>query len=394
MIRWCCVILCVALGLAGTLVPTLSAQGNQGSLNRKIDKEQIDLQQLRQEIRVAKRKKDRTQRQADEVLKTIEALDRQSVKKRKGYDTINRQLRKTDQELEEIGKNLRQLRANLLARGGSVLTRLRLLYMEGRAGRLKPLLAANSYVDFQHRLAYLSTIANREHALLAGYRTDLLEVEHLKTLRAEARGALLRNRQKTERTMIVLKGIRAKKHLRLASLNKKVDDYKAVEKARENRLEALLKEQEQRRKLAEARAPQRKGQRPEVGSLLWPAEGEVVTLFGRQKHPTFETYVNKKGIEIRTSEGSKIRAVSSGNVVYADWLKGYGLVVILDHNNGFFSLYAHASKLLVKDSDRVRVGDVIGETGESGLTDKNILYFELRKGTEPVDPLRWLVKRP
>ena len=61
MIRWCCVILCVALGLAGTLVPTLNAQGNQGSLNRKIDKEQIDLQQLRQEIRDAKRKKDMTQ---------------------------------------------------------------------------------------------------------------------------------------------------------------------------------------------------------------------------------------------------------------------------------------------------------------------------------------------
>ena len=397
MIRWCCVILCVALGLAGTLVPNLSAQGNQGSLNRKIDKEPIDLQQLRQEIRDAKRKKDRIQQQADEVLKTIEALDRQSVKKRKGYDTINRQLRKTDQELEEIGKNLRQLRANLLAKGGSVLTRLRLLYMEGRAGRLKPLLAANSYVDFQHRLAYLSTIANREHALLAGYRTDLLEVEHLKTLRAEARGALLRNRQKTERTMIVLKGIRAKKHLRLTSLRGRTDANSralAVLERAETRKEAILKEFEQRRKLAEARAPQRKGQRPEVGSLLWPAEGEVVTLFGRQKHPTFETYVNKKGIEIRTSEGSKIRAVSSGNVVYADWLKGYGLVVILDHNNGFFSLYAHASQLLVKDSDRVRVGDVIGETGESGLTDKNILYFELRKGTEPVDPLRWLVKRP
>ncbi|MEE8612597.1 MAG: hypothetical protein V3S85_00530, partial [Nitrospirales bacterium] len=128
MIRWCCVILCVALGLAGTLVPNLSAQGNQGSLNRKIDKEQIDLRQLRQEIRDTKRKKDRTQQQADEVLKTVEALDRQFVKKRKGYGTINRQLRKTDRELEEIGKNLRQLRTNLFAKRGSVLTRLRLLY--------------------------------------------------------------------------------------------------------------------------------------------------------------------------------------------------------------------------------------------------------------------------
>ncbi|MCZ6580786.1 MAG: peptidoglycan DD-metalloendopeptidase family protein, partial [Nitrospirae bacterium] len=334
MIRWCCVILCVALGLAGTLVPNLSAQGNQGSLNRKIDKEQIDLQQLRQEIRDAKRKKDRIQQQADEVLKTIEALDRQSVKKRKDYDTINRQLRKTDREIEEIEQDLKIKERQVNAKKKSVGTRLRLLYMEGRVGRLRPLLTTNSYVDFPRRLFYRFTIAHREHALFAGYRTDLLEVEHLKTRRVQTRGALLTDKKKTEKIMKELKRVRGNKHLRLASLNKKVEVLKAIEKTKENSLEAMLKEFEQSRKLAEARAPRRKGQRPEVGSLLWPAEGEVVTLFGRQKHPTFETYVNKKGIEIRTGEGSKIRAVSSGNVVYADWLKGYGLVVILDHNNG------------------------------------------------------------
>ena len=119
-----------------------------------------------------------------------------------------------------------------------------------------------------------------------------------------------------------------------------------------------------------------------------------MTFFGRQKHQTFDTYINRKGIEIRTSEGSAIRAVSSGTVVYADWLKGYGLVVILDHKNGLFSLYAHASKLLVKKGESVKTGRVIGETGETGITAESTLYFELRKGTEPVDPLIWLVKRP
>jgi len=397
IIRWCCVILCIALGLAGTLVPNLSAQGNQGSLNRKIDKEQIDLRQLRQEIRDTKRKKERTQQQADEVLKSTENDDRQIFQIQKEYDKINRILKKTDREIEEIEQDLKIKERQVNAKKKSVGTRLRLLYMEGRVGRLRPLLTTNSYVDFPRRLFYRFTIAHREHALLAGYRNDLLEIEKLKTRRAEVQGALLRYKQKTEKTMKRKKGIRAKKHLRLTSLRGKTEANSralAVLERAETRKEAILKEFEQRRKLAEAQASQRKGQRPEVGSLLWPAEGEVVTLFGRQKHPTFETYVNKKGIEIRTGEGSKIRAVSSGNVVYADWLKGYGLVVILDHNNGFFSLYAHASQLLVKDSDRVQVGQVIGETGESGLTDKNILYFELRKGTEPVDPLRWLVKRP
>ncbi|MGQ0811382.1 MAG: murein hydrolase activator EnvC family protein, partial [Nitrospiraceae bacterium] len=133
--------------------------------------------------------------------------------------------------------------------------------------------------------------------------------------------------------------------------------------------------------------------RASKGSLLWPADGNVVSFFGRQKHPTFDTYIQRKGIEIRTVEGSMIRAVMGGAVVYADWLKGYGLVIIVDHANGFFSLYAHASKILAKVGDRVESGQIIGETGDTGMTGENTLYFELREGAEPVDPLAWLAKR-
>ena len=161
----------------------------------------------------------------------------------------------------------------------------------------------------------------------------------------------------------------------------------------ESRKESLLTALEQRRKLAESTMTAIPGGALIQGNLVWPVGGKVVGWFGRQKHPTFDTYVRNKGIEIETVEGEPIRAVSPGNVVYADWLKGYGLVVIVEHHKGFFSLYAHASKLVVKEGEAVEAGAVLGETGESGLTDKNILYFELRKGTEPVDPLKWLAKR-
>ncbi len=83
-----------------------------------------------------------------------------------------------------------------------------------------------------------------------------------------------------------------------------------------------------------------------------------------------------------------------GAVAYADWLKGYGLVLIVDHQNGFFSLYAHASKILTKVGVEVQAGQVIGETGDTGMTGENTLYFELRDGAEPVDPMLWLAKRP
>ena len=118
-----------------------------------------------------------------------------------------------------------------------------------------------------------------------------------------------------------------------------------------------------------------------------------MTFFGKQKHPTFNTYVQRRGIEIQTAEGSEIRAVMPGIVVYADWLKGYGLVIILDHANGYFSLYAHAARILAKVGEQVAGGRPIGETGDTGVTGENTLYFELRAGTEPVDPLQWLAKR-
>ena len=159
-------------------------------------------------------------------------------------------------------------------------------------------------------------------------------------------------------------------------------------------IDGLLKELDQRFKLSKSkkRAP---STRPHSrGSLLWPTDGTVVTFFGRQKHPTFDTYVNKKGIEIKTTRGSPIRTVSSGAVVYADWLKGYGLVVISDHRNGFFSLYAHSSKTPGQRRPNCRDGSNHRRDRGNRVNEGNTLYFELRKGTKPVDPLRWLVKRP
>ena len=105
-----------------------------------------------------------------------------------------------------------------------------------------------------------------------------------------------------------------------------------------------------------------------------------MSYFGRQKHPTFNTYIQRKGIEIRAAEGSNIRSVLAGQVVYADWLKGYGLVIIVDHANGVFSLYAHASKILTSVGSKIEAGEAIGETGDTGMTGENTLYFELRRG--------------
>lgn len=368
----------------------------QASLEDKIQRERSHLQQLKQEIQETKQQHEKTQKKHDAVLHSIETLDRELHQKQKESTAISREIRKTDRELEKLNRKARQMKTSLQRRELAVKTRLRRLYMEGQRGWFRPLLSSDSYSQFQRRLTYLSSLANWEQDLLAQYEQDIAQFAELQNQQARVRQALLRNKQRTEKNLKVMKDIKGKKQVVLTSLKQQTRSHEetlsALQRA-EERKESLLDQLRESSEKAVSRSPTRAVSILKKGGLFWPAEGRIVASFGRQKHPTFNTFINKKGIEIQTREGSAIKAAFGGNVVFADWLKGYGLVVILDHHNGFFSFYAHASNLVVKQGDDVVSGEVIGRTGASGLTDKSILYFELRKGTQPVDPQQWLVKR-
>jgi septal ring factor EnvC (AmiA/AmiB activator) len=226
------------------------------------------------------------------------------------------------------------------------------------------------------------------------YRSDAKRMTEVEREREEARRRILAYKMSTEHKLTQIQGLKKEKRVYLAKITQEKESYdRAVEELERSasRVDSLLRELEARRRSV-PRSPG-SGLRALKGALLWPADGQVVSRFGRQKHPTFNTYIQRKGIEIRAAEGSIIRAVLPGTVVYADWLKGYGLVIIADHANGIFSLYAHASKLLTEVGARIEAGQTIGETGDTGMTGENTLYFELREGAEPVDPLLWLSKR-
>jgi len=367
------------------------------TIKDEISQERLRLEQLNQEIAETQKKAKRIKKEHGSVLKTIEKLDRQLYDQKKERSRINEQIKVTDQELANLSTNIAEVEKDVQTRQSSISARLRLLYMEGRTGYLKTLFAAESFTEAAHRMDYLSWVAEREHQLVQQFQEDLSNLQRLKEQQTGAREDLLRLQGETQHTIQKVSGLKRQKRTVLVSLSKEKDSHeRMVEDLQRSaeQVDSLLKELDQRFQLAQARMRQTPGQLPTLGSLLWPVEGKVVSYFGRQKHPTFDTFVTKKGIEIRAREGSPIRAVSSGNVVYADWLKGYGLVVIVDHTNGFYSLYAHASKLLVAEGHSVKNGQVIGETGETGVTDEDALYFELRKGTTPIDPLKWLAKRP
>lgn len=391
--------------MTATCLPMLSLsfaiqQGSgadSSTIENELSQERQRLEQLQKKIAETKIKATKVKKKRGSVLKNIEQLDRQLYRKKKERNRIDAQLKEQDQKLANLNTNITELEKTVQTHRTAVTARLRLLYIEGRTGYLKTLFTAKTFADAANRMDYITWVAQREHTIVRQFQEDLTNLQLLKDQQAQAREALLSLQGKTRHTIREISGLKRKKRMVLVSLSKEKNTHeRTVEDLQRSaeQVDSLLKALDQRFRLAQSQLRKIPGKRPSLGSFLWPVKGKVVSFFGRQKHPTFNTYVNKKGIEIQAREGSPIRSVSAGKIVYADWLKGYGLVVIVDHTNGFYSLYAHASKLLVAEGNAVTMGQIIGHTGETGATEYDTLYFELRKGTTPIDPLKWLAKRP
>ncbi len=384
---------CVAFG--GGWASVVDAASDP--IAEKIERERKTLEALKDKIEEKRKRAEEVEKKRESVLQGIQSLDERLIHHRQDHQDIKKKLRQKDREIEEITEQLAAMRTGIQARREAILARFRVQYMEGRFGYIKALLTADSYGDLQRRGQYLSTVSQKDYELLGTFRTDMARMEHAERQRAEARAGMVAFKQTVEKKLADIRVIQKEKKVYLAKVTHEKDSYdRAVEELERSasRVDTLLHELEARRRAMAMRPPAASPlPRGARGALPWPADGKVVSYFGRQKHPTFNTYVQRKGIEIRTAEGSSIHAVMAGSVVYADWLKGYGLVIILDHANGFFSLYAHASKILARVGEQVVEGQSIGETGDTGMIGENTLYFELREGAEPVDPLHWLVKR-
>ena len=367
-------------------------------LSEKIKKERQSLEKLKGEIKEKKQKTEEAQRKEASVLQQIEEADHRIRLRREDLAAVNAKLRKKDREIADTNASLQRLREQIAQREGSIRSRLRVMYKEGPNGQLKLLLASSGYNDLLARSASLRWVSRREYQLLEGSRVDHARLATTEAYLLQIRGELQGFHRATTTKLAAVREERAKKDRLLARVRSEKAVYeRAVGELEKSalRIEGLLREFEARRRAAASLRPRSAGEGVArlKGQLNWPSDGDVVASFGRQKHPKFNTYVQRKGIEIRAAQGSVIRSVADGVVAFADWMRGYGLLTIVDHGEGFFSLYAHASKLLANVGETVRASQPIGEIGDTGLTGENTLYFELRQGGKALDPLAWLARR-
>jgi septal ring factor EnvC (AmiA/AmiB activator) len=185
-----------------------------------------------------------------------------------------------------------------------------------------------------------------------------------------------------------------KKRQILASLRREKDTRARALKELE---QAALRLQKMMDELSR-KATANKSQKPPAGAgldglrgkLEWPVRGAVTSAFGKSKHPEFAVEVFRKGIEIEAPLGQEIKVVEKGRVAFADRLTGYGRMVIVDHGERFFTVYAHLSEIFKKNGDEIGRGEVLGLVGDSDSLAGAKLYFEMRRDGRSVDPMPWL----
>jgi len=267
-----------------------------------------------------------------------------------------------------------------------------------RHGLSELVLGANSPGSLVKQFKYLAMIAERDRVLIRDYGDALSRLTQQQKDIAARRIELLGQRRAVLDRRNELEGAKRKKALLLAGVRQKKSVYEQTLRELEESsasLWALIKRDEaDRRTQSGQEAPAPPSRSVDTRERLpWPLGGKVLSPFGMQRHPQFGTMIFRRGIDIEAREGDDVRAVESGQVAFADWYKGYGRLVIVDHGNGLYSLYGNLSRLGFAKGDRVGRGQVIGQAGASGGLKSGALYFELRKNGEAQDPFLWLAKR-
>jgi len=274
---------------------------------------------------------------------------------------------------------------------GDLARRLSALYRMGRLGYLQTLASADSGEAFLRGLQLLSFLAARDARLLRSYEGSLVELgvkeKNLATLRASI-AVVAGEARVAERE---LQKARAEKATLLARLERSAEEQRtnvAVLEDKASRLAALLELLETRGRTLPAGAA---SIRRYKGALDWPARGKVVVPFGRIANPRFpRTFLRSTGWTIDTPTGTSVRAVFAGDAVYAQWLKGYGNLVVLDHGDGVFTLYGHLMTGTVPRGTRVALGEVVGRVADPPEEEVGGLFFEIRESRTSVDPRGWL----
>ena len=383
------VLLVLLLALHG-----LPAAGAQDPAQRKRQETEAaqKLEQVRTQIRTLTQQQRQLEGERGEAARAVREADQQVGAAARALRQTEAGIATREAELARLERAKATLEQRLSSQRETLSALMRSAYALGRHEQLKLLLAQDRVADLARVMAYHRYLQADRSERIRGLLDELQALADLAKQVEDKRAELLATRDAQQRQLAELEDQRAQRRALVAELDARHKDS-AARIAALGRDEKALVQLLERLRDALADVPRQiEDGRPFAqrrGTLPWPLSGALLTGFGG-KLPDGRA---SEGWLIAGTAGAEVRAISHGRVAFADWLKGYGLIVIVDHGDGWMSLYAHNDALLRDAGDWVRAGDPLASVGSSGGQGRAALYFELRQNSKPVDPRNWLQRR-
>jgi murein hydrolase activator len=399
--------LLVYLVLVLVAVIPASAASNAGDAKR-------ELEQLRSRIEAMQKRLAGAEASHHEITDALRESERAISEANRKLEALAEQAREASKRIAELRVDSNKHSASLRAQQASL---ARMLFEQhvggGRAEPLRALLNGDNPNQAARLLHYLTYVSRARANSIRDLRAGLSRLQEL-AIDAQAKGLELASIVSTQTTQ--KQRLEREKHIHAGTLKRVAHEIQkqrldiGVLKRNESRLTHLIKQLARIIARTPLRAPvvrrpvgprQQNERVPEPtsftgtfaqlrGRLALPVRGKLVNRFGGQRSNGGMTW---KGLFMTASSGEPVKSVASGRVVYADWLRGFGNLMILNHGEGYMSLYGHNETLYKRVGEEVAAGDTIAAVGKSGGNGESGLYFELRHRGHPFDPLEWIMTR-
>jgi septal ring factor EnvC (AmiA/AmiB activator) len=412
------------VALSAAVLAVVAAASAPAQTSRETERK---LERVRNELKSIAQERRKLEGERGAASRQLRDADEKVGRTSRSLADTEAAMRKEAAALAELQQRRDTLTAQRERQRGQLADLVRAAYQQGEDAPLKVLLSQDRVADANRLLAYHRYVQRDQTRRIDTLTTDLASLDEVEREIAARSTELEAARARQRGEVAQLEKDRKTRASLVADLDERYQDRAAKEKALgqdARSLETLLKnlraaaaraEAERRaaarRASAEAAAAKKRENagsgarasrdntpaRPvvasapplKVGGLGWPVSGSLLARYGGRM-PDGRT---STGVLIGAPAGTTVTAVADGTVVFSEWMTGYGLILILDHGNGYMSLYAHNDSLLKDSGDRVKRGDAVARVGTSGGQGQAALYFELRRNGQPVDPASWLQRR-
>ncbi len=378
---------CVLLGAALAPAPAARAQTAQAA-----ESGQTSLKDVSDKIQQQKKKLAQVEKEEAEVISRLHEIEQRLLGENRQYESIAQEINGLQEDIGRARSRVLAAQKESGAQQQVAGKRISALYKYYRRSGLRILLSSQNYSDLLRTEYALGLIVDRDYALLNRSIAALRQQRHYEAELQSRQGRLEESRLQIARTREQIKSTQQERSSHLDE----------IQQEKSLQLKALRELEEYSRRLQQFidELPGSKKEYAPSGTpfsqmrarLEFPLKGDIIERFGKQEHPELKTHTYQKGITIKAPAGTPVRAVHDGRVAFADWFKGYGLMIIIDHGEHYYSLSAHASELLKKVNDVVSAGETIAHAGDTNSLKGAGLYFEIRHYGKPQDPLVWLKK--